>query len=411
MFARIPIFLVLSVALATTLSAQEPANGAAAESVNNALEAYHGKDQSANRERKLRFVYFTPKNREPAPQYRERLTRLMEETVAFYAQEFKRWGIKARPLPLNRNEDGLVNFHVVKGGDVHTAYKKEGGNHLLTREYEPVLRAAGIDPNVETIAVFSNLAEWDDESKYYINNNGPYNGSGGPKRGTCFQIDVPVLDPAKIPEAAPIVTTALWGKISLGEWNSRLVGGVMHELGHALGLPHESAKPSDWKQFGSSLMGRGNLTFGRERRGEGLGTYLTFTSVLRLASHPFFTGSEKGLEGNGATQGSIREVRIKDAGRKIKLSGVIKSQIPAYAVVAYTDPEPFGLNKDYDASTANAIPDSEGRFNILCDTLSPGRSQLKILALLVNGQTIGGIAGTFTVQDDGTLDLTGLRAR
>ncbi len=161
MIARIPIYLTLSVAFALPLFAEDPDTDAAVESVNNALEAYHGTDRSANRERKLRFVYFTPKNREPAPQYRERLTRVMEETVGFYTQEFNRWGIQARPLPLDRNEDGLLNFFLVKGSDVHTAYKKDGGNDLLTREYEPVLRATGIDPKVETVAVFSNLAEWD----------------------------------------------------------------------------------------------------------------------------------------------------------------------------------------------------------------------------------------------------------
>ena len=71
------------------------------------------------------------------------------------------------------------------------------------------------------------------------------------------------------------------------------LGGVAHELGHGLGLPHDDGGEAE-KSFGVSLMGAGNLTYREEMWGGGPPTYIGRASVLQLLSEPLFTSSDRG---------------------------------------------------------------------------------------------------------------------
>ena len=61
-------------------------------------------------------------------------------------------------------------------------------------------------------------------------------------------------------------------------------------------LTTANVRTNERATFGTALMGGGNHTYGEERRGEGRGTFLTLCEGLRLASHPLFTRSEKGID-------------------------------------------------------------------------------------------------------------------
>ena len=96
----------------------------------------------------------------------------------------------------------------------------------------------------------------------------------------------------------PLITDGEYGRISLGKHNSIFIGGIAHELGHALGLPHCRGS-ADEIQSGTALMGSGNRTYGDEIRNEGSGTFLSRAHALRLASHPQFSNSLKGFGRKG----------------------------------------------------------------------------------------------------------------
>ena len=66
----------------------------------------------------------------------------------------------------------------------------------------------------------------------------PYYESGDSRHGTAWQVDSPLLDSALLGVNDQHITDGQYGRISLGKYNSFFVGGVCHELGHALGLPH-----------------------------------------------------------------------------------------------------------------------------------------------------------------------------
>lgn len=369
------------------------------------LARYHGTDP-VKAERKLRFVYFAPSDSPPAANYRERLTRVMEEAADFYARELRRVGlIHVQPMALDREADGLLRFVVVRGREPWQAYntKRSAEARKVREECLPALRAAGIDPETETIVLFHTIMEWD-ESKRRFREDAPYRGGGDARHGFCWQIDAPPLDPRHLSAREPIIDDGQVGKISLGHWNARYIGGVIHELGHALGLDHNKETAAEAKTLGKSLMGDGNTVYGCERHGHGLGAFLTTADALRLASHPLFTGSAKGLAAKDANEGVFLDLHLANERGALVVTGQVKAPVPTYAVLAYIDGEGRG---EYDALTAVAVPDAQGRFRLEQRELPRGKlTQLRLAALKVNGLVLAlDSLPPFPVSAEGVADI------
>jgi heat shock protein HslJ len=82
---------------------------------------------------------------------------------------------------------------------------------------------------------------------------------------------------------------------------------------------------------------------------------------------------------------------------------------PVYAVLGYMDPEE---GSDYDATTATAIPDADGRFTLDCQALAPGKKAvLRVVYLQANGVASGFLSRTpyrypYSVAADGSVDVS-----
>lgn len=362
-------------------------------------------------ERSVHLVYWTPSDREPAPRYRERLSAIFEETRAFFAREMERNGFGARTIRLVKESDGLCRIHLVRGAEPYANYDGKSGRKIRS-ECVPVLRAAGLDPDQETIVIFCNMANWDAE-KRTMTQNSPYYASGTNRSGTAWQVDSPLLDLALLEAKEPMLQDGQYGRISPGRYNSIFIGGVIHELGHALGLPHNRERPEQNAALGTALMGSGNRTYGEERRGEGPGTILTLGEAMRLASHPIFCGSVKGFD--AMANAKLLDVKFEPRGKSFTFSARVVADPPAYAVIGYTDP---AGGSNYDATTATAVPDRNGRFTLDCRALDPGKAAvLHVVVAQANGAMSSFASFSrepqfpYFVAKDGAVDLTAALAK
>ncbi len=372
------------------------------------LDAWHA-EQPEPGERHLHMVCWTPADRELPANYQARLTRIMRHIQDFYAGEMQRLGFGNRTIGLLLDDKQQLILHVVRGLHKTDHYSGPSGSEIR-KECLPVLQAAGIYADSETILIMCNLATWDEKTLKFTHDS-PYYAGGSFRSGTAWQLDSPELDATNLSLKEPMIQDGQYGRISLGKHNSIFIGGIAHELGHALGLPHCEARPDEAVR-GTALMGSGNRSYGDELRDEGRGSFLTLAHALRLASHPQFSGSVKGLKTDA--KAAIDHLSITAEGKAITVTGVVSGSPPVYAVVAYFDPDG---GSDYDATTASAVPDTTGRFTLRSDALTAGkRGELRLFPLHVNGSAAGQMSQTsfrysYGVATNGTPDLSSIQMR
>lgn len=352
-----------------------------------ALESWEN-DAPEKSARSLRICYWTPADREPQPERRARLTRVMTHIRDFYSRELAAWGFPGRTIRIELAEDGLIRLHDVKGSlksDECSETDMQDGD-AIRRDCARVLRAEGIDSERETVVIFCNLADWDPE-KRTMGHHSPYYASGDSRRGTAWQVDSPLLDSALLGVKDQHIQDRQYGRISLGKYNSIFVGGVCHELGHALGLPHCKESAAERAARGTALMGSGNRTYGDELRGEGRGSFLELPHALKLAAHPLFSGSIKQMAVKATAEFSGWELTPNESGLRVR--GRVKANLPVFAVIAYADPDG---GSDYDAENAAAIPAGDGSFTMhLPRPEKRDRfANLRFVAVCVNGAATAG---------------------
>ncbi|HEY1067680.1 MAG TPA: NPCBM/NEW2 domain-containing protein [Pirellulales bacterium] len=372
------------------------------------LEAWR-QDRPESGDRYLHVVCWTPNDRSFPAKYEERLDGILKHIQAFYSLQMDANGFGPGSVKLKLGDSGKVVLHAVTGLHPTAHYGKESGGEIR-KECVPVLAKSGIDANGETIVIFCNLAQWDAE-KLTFKHESPYYAGGSTHSGTAWQLDSPELSIDALTAKEPMIRDGEYGRISLGKHNSIFIGGIAHELGHALSLPHCAPRPDETVR-GTPLMGSGNRTYGDELRGEGRGTFLSFAHALRLASHPQFSGSVKELRTVGKSR--VSDLAIVDRDNAIEVAGRNTGEPPFSGIVAYFDPAGGG---DYNSTTATAVPDEQGRFRFQSDAFPPGKSgELRIVPLHCNGSTGDGatrdkLTFSYEITADGTPDLEAIQLR
>lgn len=185
----------------------------------------------------VNVVYFVPSDLQPSTNYHARLNGVLKAMSRFYNEEMRRHEAKAE-LRFQRDpaRPEQIRIFTVQGKEPHTGYPRNGGGAKAHKEVEAFFAA---NPGLK--ASQNVLVLMPCEGPEY----GPFHGWGK----YCFAIDFAALD---------MRHHAAGG--SAGKKFAKYYGGMAHELGHALGLPHNHATRTDGRTRGTALMASGNYT-------------------------------------------------------------------------------------------------------------------------------------------------------
>ena len=352
---------------------------ATGQKIQQAIADYHA-DGDANDE-KLRVVYFHGADTKPLADYQTRLSRILFDIQKFYHDEMKRNGFSVAPLPLE-TEGEQLKLHVVQGAEPNLNYNYRDGRKIK-RELRRALQGK-IDFDNDFVLVLCGLCQKREDGSYFFHS--PYYGEGGSNhiRGLCYAADCEMLDTKHFTATKQSFRYEEHNgtfERTLAAYNSLYIGGIAHELGHGLSLPHNGQIRSRRKQFGTALMGSGNYTYRTELWRGGHGSYMTLASAVRLAAHPLFTQSDRGRFEKPTT--TFSDLTFTRDDQRMTVVGRVSGDVPPVAVIAYTDP---AGRANYDAKTwVSAVND--GAFSIAIAEHAPGDHALRLTAVLASGQT------------------------
>lgn len=320
----------------------------------------------------LNIVYFLGSDREPVEGYEKRLSDLMLYAQQFYGKEMLRNGFGPRSFGLSMKSPDTVNIIMYKAKGPATDYPYEnGGGFKASKEVNEYLDANGLRKSQHTLIIFPTF--YDDKNTDMTPGGVPFYGLGK----TCCALDYKFFDIAHLGEKSP-----------KGNLLTKWYGGMIHELGHGLNLPHNHATATDEKNLGTALMGAGNYTFGLQP------TFITPASCAILDGCEVFSTNPKQEFYKQQPQLTVKPLNITCTDKEITIKGDYKSDTVVKSINVFIEEPPFGVNRDYEANTFTAKMDSKSKdfsFNIPMSEINGVKGndfQVRLQFVFENGQLI-----------------------
>lgn len=318
----------------------------------------------------LNVVYFLPQGDKSVEEYENRLNDLLLYTQEFYRKEMIRNGFGNKTFGLAKTAEGKVKIMVIRGKNDIPYYSYDaGGGWKAEKEIEAYFSKHPNEKKSQHTLVIMPSTSNDD-----------FNPGGVPFYGIgkyCFALDYKYFDIKYLGE------NSVKGYL-LTKW----FGGLAHELGHGLNLPHNMQQVTEEKQLGTALMGAGNYTLGQKP------TFLTKASCALLNNCEVFA-TEKIKYYDKNTGFKLKNLEISFTKDKIIVKGSFKTNVLVNAVNVYVDNAPFGrVDNDYDAEswTVKPEPDNQFTLEILQSELhrqEVDRFQVRVRFLCENGASHG----------------------
>lgn len=285
----------------------------------------------------LNVVYFIPNDVTAPADYHRRLSEILLSAQDFFGKEMERNGYGYKPFGLLKDDiKKRIKLIVIKGSKGGSAYPYSGG-------------AAAIQADISNYKA-THPTEFTGDHYLVITAATTYEANGEPGGVPfyglgkfCFALDYADQD-----------IKYLGGGGTLGTRATKWIGGMVHELGHGLNLPHNRQKFSSETSLGMSLMWAGNSTWGISK------TFLTAADCAVLNVNQIFNNDNKTYYQTSTA--SILEIHANYDATKgaIIVSGKYNSSLAVKDMLFFNDPnvnnEGTGVNKDYNAIAWTSKP-------------------------------------------------------
>ncbi len=352
--------------------------------VNQTLDSYRAQHEKVSG-KTLKVVYFCPKGTQPHAGYQARLETWLNDFEDFMGKEMAYHGFEGHGLGVDRDSEGKLNVYIVEG--IHPAdsytYKWPTG-HNMWIECKNALQTQ-MKLEQECILLLNNKPFLRADSVVRI--DAPFYGAYQHPWGCGWAIDYPEITIENLSNTQEKITYSEhdWTfKRPKGMFATTYIGGAIHELGHAWGLPHNKLSHLEAAR-GESLMGHGNYFYRADRRHQKQTTVLSFPDAVRLASHPLF--SHTALDWIAPLKIDPPHCVVFHKDSDILVQGKITSNIPAYAAIIYVDPLPAAINKDYDATAFVATLNHQGEFQFEIEARYLTKpTEIRVVICFANGQ-------------------------
>ena len=175
--------------------------------------------------------------------------------------------------------------------------------------------------------------------------------------------------------------------LSLNEgFNARyFLKGTIHELGHALGLPHTG--PDVTLGMGNSLMGANNSVYIARKYPDPEKVYLTSSSAAMLWKHPLFSGNDRERVFQPKVKVADCHIERTEDGDGFTVSGRLISDRSAHSIIVLYDQD---RPKDvYWYRSQSARIAADGAFRVTFEKVADSGGMCHVMFCFDNGMVSG----------------------
>jgi len=302
-------------------------------------------DYKSDKAHNLNVVYFVPNDVAKPADYHRRLSEILLNAQDFFGKEMQRNGYGHKTFGLLKDEaKKRIKLIEISGSQGKAAYPYNGGSGAVVADINSYKATHASEFTSDHYLVIIPAYTYDVNGEP---GGPPFYGIGK----TCFALDYADQDIKYLGTGGTLGTRA-----------TKWIGGMIHELGHGLNLPHNRQKYSSETSLGMALMWAGNSTWGKSK------TFLTAADCAVLNTNQVFNNDNKTYY--GTVTASIQRMHASyDAGKAtITVSGKYSSSEPVTDLIYFNDPnvnnEGTGVNRDYNAITWISKPIGPDSFYI-----------------------------------------------
>lgn len=283
----------------------------------------------------LNVVYFLPTDVEERKESHRRLSEILLHGQEFYRKHMQEYGFgdKSFNMLVDQAKD-RVKIIYLEAKHATANYPYEGGGAKIIEEVDAYFAANTGEKNSDHTLILTPVTDHD-------NPDVPFYGWGR----YCFALDYTEMD------------VKFFGEDSKrGNDATKYIGGLLHELGHGLNLPHNKEKASEigLSTRGTALMGSGNYTYGKTP------TFLTEASCAILNNCQVISDFEDSFYTSASL--TISTILASYTNGELIISGTFDTDKDVNYVCFYNDPATD--NADYDAVTWASPVEESNAFTI-----------------------------------------------